>query len=212
VAEGRVGRRQKSASFFPASVVISNANPIILHTGMEPVMAQRKKASTGLLGTVKSKIVALIASAFTVACTSGTVYFWDKITGVQHPDGEKESKTVSEVVVDKIREKLGKQAAPEGVPVQKLNCTTVADGGAVRIVTVPPGSTAALLGLIPNDFIVSVGNKNVFTPQELEGELEAVGRFFGNSVRVRRGDVSFKGEVISNSDKTLRVARHLAAD
>ena len=175
-------------------------------------MAKRKKVSTGLFSTAKSKIAALLASVFTVACTSGTVYFWDKITGVQHPDGEKGSKTVSEVVVDKLREKLAKQSTPEGVPVPKLNCTTVADAGSVRVVTVPPGSTAALLGLVPNDQIVSVGNKNVFTPQELEGELEAVGRFFGNSVRVRRGDVTFKGELISNSDKTLKVARYLVAD
>ncbi|CAN5120521.1 hypothetical protein BH11PLA2_BH11PLA2_16930 [soil metagenome] len=170
-------------------------------------MAKRKSSKPGIVGTAWKKVTALIASILATAGTSGTVYFWDEITGKLHATKDGTTHPVAESVVEKLKEKAKEVIVDDGTLVPSLNCRTTDDGVTVRILSISPVSAAGRLGLAVGDVIESLDGKAINSPQELEIRIKDMSRFFGTILRIRRGETTLKGELIMTQENTLKVRR-----
>jgi S1-C subfamily serine protease len=171
-------------------------------------MAARK---TGLLGSLRNKIFALLTSVLATGGATSAFMYWERIVEMM-PQGQ--AKNVAEKGTGLIKELVSASQKTEPTPkeepsesVELLGCRVVESESRVRVAEVPPGSTAALLGLVPGDIIEEVDSHRITSAEALTVRLARSGRLLASSIEVRRGNASLHGEVTLASDTSLRI-RH----
>ena len=167
-------------------------------------MGSRK---VGLFGSLRNKIVAGIVSVLATAGTTVTAVYWNAI--VAQLTGEPANTGVIGPGGVGALPKLSMQKQTPSTKISLLGCTATEADKTVRIAEVPPGSTAALLGLIPGDIIEEVDIHRIETPENLSVRLAQSRLFFHTTLEVRRGNTSLRGAVTLASENSLMVQRPL---
>lgn len=166
-------------------------------------MARKK---LGLFGSLRNRVFAGIASLLATAGTSLTAYYWNSLVG--HQPGESHQ-TSGDGPGGAPLPALAIQKKPAATKIGLLGCQATESEKRVRITEVPPGSTAALLGLVPGDIVEEVDNHRIESAEALAVRLAQSRPFLRTTIEVRRGATPLRGEVTLASDTALTVHRPL---
>lgn len=165
---------------------------------------------SGLFGTLRGKLLAAIASLLATGATAIAALYWDSLLEQFSGGTGRTAQTPNQgtVPVRPIQVLLSRKQ-PAATKIQLLGCMVCDTDKRVCVTEVPPGSPAALLGVIPGDIVDEVGSQRVDSAATLSDRLGQCRRFLPTAIDVRRGDTVLRGKVTPSSDGSLKVQRAL---
>lgn len=166
----------------------------------------RKKP--GLFSSLRNKVFAGIASLLATAGTTVTAVYWNAIVA-QLTGESQQTRTDGPGGAGKLPVLSLPKQQPATIKVGLLGCQVTEVEKRVQVAEVPPGSTAAILGLVPGDIIEEIDDHRVETADALSVRLAQSRRLFYSRIEVRRGNQNLRGQISLESDTSLAVHQPL---